>query len=56
MITIISAFAQLEREQLSEFTKAGMAIAAYHGRKARLQEVTAAHPNVKQATYSKNKD
>lgn len=49
MITIISAFAQLERDQLSERTKAGMAIAASHGRKAGRREVTATHPNVKQA-------
>ena len=49
MVTIISAFAQLERDQLSERTKAGMAIAASHGRKAGRREVTATHPNVKQA-------
>lgn len=49
MITIISAFAQLERDQLSERTKAGMAVAASHGRKAGRREVTADHPNVKQA-------
>ncbi|WP_207343961.1 recombinase family protein [Arthrobacter sp. E3] len=49
MITIISAFVQLERDQLSERTKAGMAIAASHGRKAGRREVTAAHPNVKRA-------
>lgn len=34
MVTIISAFAQLERDQLSERTKAGMAAAAANGRKA----------------------
>lgn len=49
MITIISAFAQLERDQLSERTKAGMAVAASHGRKAGRREVTANHPNVKRA-------
>ncbi|MHA7178163.1 recombinase family protein [Arthrobacter sp. Sr24] len=49
MITIISAFAQLERDQLSERTKAGMAIAASHGRKAGRREITAHHANVKQA-------
>ncbi len=32
MITIISAFAQLERDQLSERTRAGMAVAAANGR------------------------
>lgn len=53
MITIISAFAQLERDQLSERTKAGMAIAASHGRKAGRREVTATHPNVKQARVLK---
>ena len=54
MVTIISAFAQLERDQLSERTKAGMAIAASHGRKAGRREVTATHPNVKQAHVLKN--
>lgn len=49
MVTIISAFAQLERDQLSERTKAGMAVAATHGRKAGRREVTAIHPNVKRA-------
>ncbi|MCY0905778.1 recombinase family protein [Arthrobacter sp. H14-L1] len=49
MVTIISAFAQLERDQLSERTKAGMAVAASHGRKAGRREVTAAHANVKRA-------
>jgi DNA invertase Pin-like site-specific DNA recombinase len=49
MITIISAFAQLERDQLSERTKAGMAVAASHGRKAGRREVSANHPNVKRA-------
>lgn len=49
MVTIISAFAQLERDQLSERTKAGMAVAASHGRKAGRREVSANHPNVKRA-------
>lgn len=49
MVTIISAFAQLERDQLSERTKAGMAVAASHGRKAGRREVTADHENVKRA-------
>lgn len=49
MITIISAFAQLERDQLSERTKAGMAVAASHGRKAGRREITPEHANVKQA-------
>ena len=55
MVTIISAFAQLERDQLSERTKAGMAIAASHGRKAGRREVTANHPNVKQAHVLKKR-
>ena len=55
MVTIISAFAELERDQLSERTKAGMATAAARGRKAGRQEITATHPNVKQAHVLKNK-
>lgn len=53
MVTIISAFAQLERDQLSERTKAGMAVAASHGRKAGRREVTATHPSVKQTQVLK---
>lgn len=49
MVTIISAFAQLERDQLSERTKAGMAVAASHGRKAGRREVTAGHGSVRRA-------
>lgn len=49
MITIISAFAQLERDQLSERTRAGMAAAAANGRRAGRHEVTADHPKVKRA-------
>lgn len=49
MVTIIAAFAQLERDQLSERTKAGMAVAGSHGRKASRREVSANHPNVKRA-------
>ncbi|QNE48622.1 recombinase family protein (plasmid) [Glaciihabitans sp. INWT7] len=49
MVTIMSAFAQLERDQLSERTRAGMAIAASHGRKAGRREVTADHGEVKRA-------
>lgn len=33
MVTIISSFAQLERDQPSERTKASMAAAAAHGRR-----------------------
>jgi DNA invertase Pin-like site-specific DNA recombinase len=49
MVTIISAFAQLERDQLSERTRAGMAVAATHGRKAGRREITADHGNVTRA-------
>ena len=49
MVTIMSAFAQLERDQLSERTRAGMAVAASHGRKAGRQEITAANANVRRA-------
>lgn len=49
MVTIMSAFAQLERDQLSERTRAGMAVAATHGRKAGRREVTADDRSVKRA-------
>lgn len=49
MVTIISAFAQLERDQLSERTKAGMAAAAANGRKSGRREVTTDHEKVKRA-------
>jgi len=49
MITIISAFAQLERDQLSERTKAGMAAAAAKGRNAGRREITIDHEKVKKA-------
>lgn len=49
MLTVMSAFAQLERDQLAERTRAGMAAAAEHGRKAGRREVTAAHAKVKRA-------
>ena len=49
MLTVMSAFAQLERDQLAERTRAGMAVAAEHGRKAGRQEVTLSHPRVKRA-------
>ncbi|KIA70959.1 resolvase domain-containing protein [Arthrobacter sp. MWB30] len=49
MVTIISAFAQLERDQLSERTKAGMAAAAANGRKAGRREVTTDHEKVRRA-------
>jgi DNA invertase Pin-like site-specific DNA recombinase len=49
MITIISAFAQLERDQLSERTRAGMVAAAANGRRAGRREVTASDPKVRRA-------
>jgi DNA invertase Pin-like site-specific DNA recombinase len=49
MLTVMSAFAQLERDQLAERTRAGMAVAAEHGRKAGRREVTAANAKVKRA-------
>lgn len=55
MVTIISAFAQLERDQLSERTRAGMAVAAANGRKAGRREVTADHGKVKRARELKAK-
>jgi DNA invertase Pin-like site-specific DNA recombinase len=47
MLTVMSAFAQLERDQLFERTRAGMAAAAEHGRRAGRREATAAHTKVK---------
>lgn len=49
MVTIIAAFAQLERDQLSERTRAGMAAAAANGRKAGRREVTAEDRKVRRA-------
>jgi DNA invertase Pin-like site-specific DNA recombinase len=49
VLTVMSAFAQLERDQLAERTRGGMAAAAEHGRKAGRREVTAAHAKVKRA-------
>lgn len=49
MLTVMSAFAQLERDQLAERTKAGMAMAAEHGRKAGRRAVTSEHAKVKRA-------
>lgn len=49
MVTVISALAQRERDQLPERSKAGMAVAASHGHKAGRREVDATHANDKQA-------
>lgn len=53
MVTIMSAFAQLEREQLSERTKAGMATAAANGRKPGRREITTDHEKVERAQEMK---
>jgi DNA invertase Pin-like site-specific DNA recombinase len=49
MLTIMSAFAQLERETLAERTKAGMAVSGANGRKAGRLEVAADDENVAKA-------
>lgn len=49
MLTIMSAFAQLERDQLIERTKAGMAEAKANGRNVGRREVTAEDVKVKRA-------
>ncbi|RJT75995.1 recombinase family protein [Arthrobacter cheniae] len=49
MLTVMSAFAQLERDQLAERTSACMAAAKEHGRKAGRREVTADHAKVRRA-------
>lgn len=49
MLTYMSAFAQLECDQLAERIRAGMATVAEHGRKAGRREVTVSHTNVKRA-------
>jgi DNA invertase Pin-like site-specific DNA recombinase len=49
IFTVMSAFAQLERDQLAERTKAGMAAAAANGRRAGRREVTAGDWKVKRA-------
>lgn len=54
MLTVMSAFAHLERDQLAERTKAGMAAAAEHGRKAGRREVTTEHAKVTRARELKD--
>jgi DNA invertase Pin-like site-specific DNA recombinase len=46
MLTVMSAFAQLERDQLAERTRAGMAAAAANGRPAGRREITVEHGKV----------
>ncbi len=52
-LTTMSAFAQLERDQVAERTSASTAAAAEHRRKARRREVTAAHAKVRRAVALK---
>lgn len=47
LLTVMPAFAQLERDQLAERTKAGIAAAAQLGRKAGRREVIASQATVK---------
>lgn len=49
MLTAMSAFAQLERDQLAERTKVGMAAVAEHGREVERREITTQHVKVKRA-------
>lgn len=49
MLTIMSAFAQLERDQLAERTRAGLAAAAARGRKGGRPGVTPESEKVRQA-------
>ena len=54
MLTVMSVFAQLERDQLAERTKAGMAAAAEHGRKSGRREATTEHAKVKRTRELKD--
>lgn len=49
MLTVMSAFAQLERDQLIERTKAGMAVAKSNGRKAGRREISVENEKVAKA-------
>lgn len=49
MLTVMSAFAQLERDQLAERTRAGLAAAAARGRKGGRPSVTPEAEKVRQA-------
>lgn len=49
MLTVMSAFAQLERDQLAERTRAGLAAAAARGRKGGRPSVTTETEKVRQA-------
>ncbi|MGC0249818.1 recombinase family protein [Pseudactinotalea sp. Z1748] len=50
MLTVMSAFAQLERDQLAERTRAGLAAAAARGRKGGRPSVTPDSDKVRQAS------
>ncbi|WP_104181972.1 recombinase family protein [Arthrobacter sp. B0490] len=47
MLTVMSAFAHLERDQLAERTRAGLAAAAEHGRKAGRRDITTPCPSAR---------
>ncbi|MCG2624692.1 helix-turn-helix domain-containing protein [Arthrobacter sp. I2-34] len=47
----MSAFAQLERDQLAERTKAGLSVAAANGRKFGRPDITPDHDAVKRARH-----
>jgi DNA invertase Pin-like site-specific DNA recombinase len=49
VLTVMSAFAQLERDRLIERTKAGMAVAKSNGRKAGRREISAENGKVAKA-------
>lgn len=49
MLTVMSASAQLERDQLAEQTWAEMAAAAANGRPAGRRQITAEHGKVKRS-------
>lgn len=51
MLTVISAYAQLERDQLAERTRAGLAAATARGRKGGRPSVTPDTENVRQASH-----
>ncbi|MFC7403464.1 recombinase family protein [Citricoccus sp. GCM10030269] len=50
MLTVMSAFAQLERDQLAERTRAGLAAAAARGRKGGRPAITPETEKVRQAS------
>jgi DNA invertase Pin-like site-specific DNA recombinase len=55
MLTIISAFSQLERDTISERTRAGLETARAHGRHGGRPEVGPEHPHVRRAKELRDK-